>query len=257
MNDSQSGNESRRSRFPIKLVLIIIALATAVLAFWHYGDLFTAEALAEREDQIVAFHEKHAVLVIMLAYLFYTAVTGASLPGAAVMTLLFGWFFQRVYGQAVGLAVAVLVVSFASTSGATLAFLLSRYLFRDAIQRKFGDRLAGFNRALEREGAFYLFTLRLIPAVPFFVINVVMGLTPIKTRTYWWVSQVGMLPGTCAYVYAGTTLPGPKDIVEKGAGGILNWQIIVAFAILGLFPLVVKKIMNAVRPPAPETRTAK
>jgi uncharacterized membrane protein YdjX (TVP38/TMEM64 family) len=108
------------------------------------------------------------------------------------MTLLYGWFFKFV--------AALLVVSFASTTGTTLAFLLSRYLLRDAIQQKFGERLAGFNGALEREGAFYLFTLRLIPAVPFFVINVVMGLTPIRVWTFWWVSQLGMLPGTCVFV---------------------------------------------------------
>ena len=119
---------------------------------------------------------------------------------------MYGWYF--------GLAPAVILVSFASTSGATIAFLLSRYLFRDAIQTRFRDQLAKFNQALQREGAFYLFTLRLIPAVPFFVINVVMGLTPIRTLTFWWVSQVGMLAGTIVYVYAGSTIPSLAHLAD-------------------------------------------
>ena len=163
------------------------------------------------------------------------------MPGATGLSLACGWFF--------GFWQGVLFVSFASTTGATLAFLLSRYLFRDAILNRFGDRLAGFNAALEREGAFYLFTLRLIPAVPFFVINVVMGLTPMRVRTYWWVSQVGMFPGTCVYVYAGSQVPSLKKLADDGIRGILTPQMIGAFILLGLFPIVVKKIMGKLRPP--------
>ncbi|MBT4867634.1 MAG: TVP38/TMEM64 family protein, partial [Planctomycetaceae bacterium] len=143
----------------------------------------------------------------------------------------------------------------ASTTGATLSFLMSRYLLRDLIQNKFGNRLQKFNEALEREGAFYLFSLRLIPVVPFFVINLVMGLTPIRVRTFWWVSQVGMLAGTCVYVFAGTRIPSLKEIVDKGAGGVLDFELFAAFALLGLFPLAAKKIMSRFRPPAPEQTT--
>ena len=160
------------------------------------------------------------------------------------MSLVIGWYFKLLRGT--------ILVSFASTTGATMAFLLSRYLFRDAIQRKFGERLAVFNEALDREGAFYLFTLRLIPAVPFFVINVVMGLTRISTRTFWWVSQLGMLAGTLVYVYAGSQVPDLQTLAEHGAKAVFSprqlAQITIAFVLLGVFPIAVKKLVERVRP---------
>ena len=164
------------------------------------------------------------------------------------MTLLLGWLL--------GFWRAVILVSFASTTGATLAFLISRFLLWDSIQNKFGDRLASFNRALEREGAFYLFTLRLVVAVPFVMINLVMGLTPIRTATFWWVSQLGMLPGTAVYVYAGSTVPELKALAEEGTGGVFSLQLVVAFALLGIFPIVVKKIMQRIRPEMPDSEVA-
>ncbi|MBT5925704.1 MAG: TVP38/TMEM64 family protein, partial [Verrucomicrobia bacterium] len=138
----------------------------------------------------------------------------------------------------------LLLVSFASTAGASMAFLLSRFFLNDLIQFKFGDRLDKFNEALKKEGAFYLFTLRLIPAVPFFVINLVMGLTPIPTRTFWWVSQLGMLPGTAVFVYAGSQFPSLSILAEKGGSGILTPQLVLAFILLGVFPIAVKKLMG-------------
>jgi uncharacterized membrane protein YdjX (TVP38/TMEM64 family) len=132
------------------------------------------------------------------------------------------------------------IVSFASSIGATLAFLASRFLLRDWVQAKFGKFLKPINEGVEKEGAFYLFASRLVPAFPFFVINLVMGLTPIKTRTFYWVSQVGMFAGTIAYVYAGTQLArisSARDIVSPG--------IIAAFVILGIFPIVAKKILDS------------
>ena len=135
-------------------------------------------------------------------------------------------------------------VGIAPTTGATLASLLGRCLFRDASLRKLGDRLRGFSEALERDGPFYLFTLRLIPVVPFFVINVVMGLTPIRIRTFWWVSQLGMLAGTSVYVYAGASVPDLQTLAERGAGGILTPRLVAAFVLLGLFPLAVKFLMR-------------
>ena len=130
-----------------------------------------------------------------------------------------------------------------------MAFLITRYLLRDAIRSKFGARLQAFDEALEREGAFYLFTLRLIPAVPFFVINAVMGLTQIRLWTFWWVSQLGMLAGTCVYVYAGSTIPSLQELTAPTRPPILTWDRIAAFAALGLFPLLVKKVMNRYRQP--------
>ncbi|MEZ6051815.1 MAG: TVP38/TMEM64 family protein [Planctomycetaceae bacterium] len=163
-------------------------------------------------------------------------MTGLSIPGAVALTLMYGWFF--------GFWRGVILVSFASTTGATVAFLLARFLLQDVVQAKFGDRLKAFNQALEREGAFYLFTLRLIPLFPFFVINLVMGLTPLRTSTYWWVSQLGMLPGTAVYVYAGSSVPDLATLAERGTSGILTPNVLIAFALLGLFPLVIRKIFQ-------------
>ena len=119
-------------------------------------------------------------------------------------------------------------------------------MFRDVVQRAFGDRLASFNAALEKEGATYLFTLRLIPLAPFFVINAVMGLTPIKLQTFWWVSQLGMLPGTAAYIWAGSSVPDLKTLAERGAEGILSWQLALALVVLGLTPWVLRKAVAGI-----------
>ncbi len=221
--------------------VIVFALVVAIVAFlyFQFSDRLTLENLATQESALRDYQQQHPVLVYGLALALYVTVTGLSLPGATVLTLAYGWYF--------GLIPAFVLVSFASTTGATVAFLLSRYLFRDTIQSKFGERLADFNRALEREGAFYLFTLRLIPAVPFFVINVVMGLTPMRVWTFWWVSQLGMLAGTFVFVYAGSSVPDLNTLAQQGTGGILTPQLFIAFAILGLFPLAVKKIMQAFR----------
>jgi uncharacterized membrane protein YdjX (TVP38/TMEM64 family) len=218
--------------------LIVFGLVAAAVAGGYYflSDYLSLEALAEQEQRLRDLQHEYPLFAYGLAFLVYVAVTGLSFPGATVLTLAYGWFFGLVRG--------FVLLSFASTAGATLAFLLSRYLFRDAVQRRFGDRLARFNEALDRDGAFYLFTLRLIPVVPFFVINAVMGLTPIRTLTYWWVSQLGMLPGTAVYVYAGSSVPSLKTLAEDGIGAVLSpeqlGRLLVAFALLGLFPLAVR-----------------
>jgi uncharacterized membrane protein YdjX (TVP38/TMEM64 family) len=152
------------------------------------------------------------------------------------MSIAYGWFF--------GFWRAVVLLSFAATTGATVAFLVSRYLLRDYVQRRFGDRLARINQAFEKEGAFYLFALRLTPAVPFFIITLVMGLTPIRTRTFWWVSQIGMLPGTCVFSYAGSSVPDLNTLANQGVRSILRPELAVAFLLLGLTPLVLKKLLT-------------
>ncbi len=225
-----------------KLAVLAVVGVVVLVAYTQFGDALTLARLAQQESGLRAFQQQHPVLVYGIAFSIYVGVTGLSLPGAAVLTLVYGWYF--------GLVSGVLVVSFASTAGATMAFLLSRFLFRDAIQRRFGDRLERFNRALAREGAFYLFTLRLIPAVPFFVINAVMGLTPIRARTFWWVSQIGMLAGTTVYVYAGASVPSLQTLADKGVGAAFTasqlTQIVIAFTLLGVFPLVVRWLMKLV-----------
>ncbi len=219
-----------------RVMMFLIFAGVFGFIYSQYGDQLNLKSIAAREAQFQGFQKEHPVAVYVVAFLVYAIVTGLSLPGAAIMTLVYGWFFK--------FWVALPLVSFASTTGATLAFLLSRYLFRDAIENKFGDRLQMFNKKLEEEGAFYLFSLRLIPAVPFFVINAVMGLTPMRVTTYWIVSQIGMIAGTAVYVYAGSSMLSAQELVEKGTGGILKPQIVVAFVLLAIFPFIVKKLMG-------------
>lgn len=252
-NSKNHQNAQGASRWK-KLALFAVVIAAGVFVYTQFGDSLSLSSLAERESQLREFQQEHPVLVYGIAFAIYVAITGLSLPGAAALTLLYGWYF--------GVGRGLLIVSFASTTGATLAFLLSRYLFRDVIQSRFGERLGKFNEALEREGAFYLFMLRLIPAVPFFVINAVMGLTPIKTSTFWWVSQVGMLAGTAVYVYAGSSVPDIATLAEKGVNAIFTTsqltQIIVAFTLLGIFPLAARWIVRLLggRPTNPSSASA-
>jgi len=205
-----------------KLLILAMLAVVVVIIYMIFREQLTLEALAEQETLLRQFQDDHPVLVYVIAFFIYVSVTGLSLPGAAALSLAYGWYFGWIRG--------VILVSFASTAGATVAFLLSRYLFRDALQSRFKAQLTAFNRALEREGAFYLFTLRLIPAVPFFVVNVVMGLTRIRTATFWWVSQVGMLAGTVAYLYAGSTVPSLAHLADPSQlriNDIRDWPKLV------------------------------
>lgn len=230
---SKSGNQQR-------IILLVFVILAAIVGFWLSREYLAIDYLAEKESALRTFYDSQPWLVLAIAFLIYVAVTGLSIPGAVVLSLVYAWFF--------GFPTSVVLISFASTTGATMAFLLSRYLFRDWIDSRFGERLATFNKSLEEEGAFYLFTLRLVPAVPFFVINAVMGLTRLKTATFWWVSQVGMLAGTIMYCYAGSRIPSLEAIKDEGIGAVFTQsqiiQLLVAFALLGLFPLVVKKLMS-------------
>lgn len=218
------------SRF--RPVVLLAAAAVTAAAWLRFGDALSLAALAEHEAALRAFQQDRPRLVYAAAFIVYAAATGLSLPGATVLTLVCGWCF--------GFPRAFLLVSFASTTGAALAFLLSRHVFRGVVQSRFGDRLRSFNDALARDGAAYLFTLRLVPAVPFFVINLVMGLTPLRLRTFWWVSQIGMLPGTAVYVWAGAAVPDLQVLADRGVGGLVSPQVLAAFALLGVFPLVVR-----------------
>ena len=216
------------------LVLIVMAVA-----FHQYGGALSLQSIASKEEALRTLKQSSPLAVTLTALGIYVAATGLSLPGAAGLSLVYGWFF--------GFGPGLVIVSIASTAGATLAFLFSRFLLRDWVEARFGERLRGFNEALEREGVFYLFTMRLIPAIPFVVINLVMGLTPMRSGTFWWVSQVGMLPGTAVFVYAGSQFPSLAQLVEKGARGILTPKLIGAFVLLGVFPLIAKKALAAFR----------
>lgn len=240
MDQNNSTTSGIRPKGWARLLFVLMGAVGVYLLYQRFGQFLNLEVLAEKETALAAWRDRFPLLALGGAFVIYSLATGFSFPGAAIMTLALGWFF--------GFWRAFVMVSFASTAGATLAFLISRFLLRDWVQIRFQDRLAGFNQALKREGAFYLFTLRLIPVIPFFVINLVMGLTPLPVRTFWWVSQVGMLPGTAVYVYAGSQFPSLQVLAEKGAKGILSPPLLVAFVLLGLFPLIVKKVMARFRP---------
>jgi uncharacterized membrane protein YdjX (TVP38/TMEM64 family) len=235
-----------RFSFQKLIVLLLIAAAFSGL-WWQFGHELSLSALAEREAAFREFQRTNPVLTYGVAFAIYVVATGLSLPGATVLSIAYGWFFRLSadeYPWYLQFLPGLILVSFASTSGASLAFLMSRYLFRDAIAARFGERLARFNQELEREGAFYLFTMRLIPAFPFFVINAVMGLTPIRLTTFWWVSQCGMFPGTILIVWTGSRFPDVETLAKDGATGVLTWDIALAFVLLGVFPLVVRKVMT-------------
>jgi uncharacterized membrane protein YdjX (TVP38/TMEM64 family) len=216
-------------------VAIAVASAFAVL-YLNYADTLTLAGLAEKESQIRDYQQEHPWRAGIVAVLVYVLVAGLSLPGAVPLTLVIAWLF--------GFWRGLLIVSLGSTAGATVAFVLSRYLLREIIQSRFADRLKSVNESLRVEGAFYLFSMRLIPAIPFFVINVVMGLTSLRVFTFWWVSQLGMLPGTAVYVYAGSQFPDLNSVATTGAAGILTPQLLFAFVMLAAFPFVMKRIMS-------------
>jgi pyruvate/2-oxoglutarate dehydrogenase complex dihydrolipoamide dehydrogenase (E3) component/uncharacterized membrane protein YdjX (TVP38/TMEM64 family) len=220
-----------------KSKLLLLAAFIALVAAYFFFDLgrfFSLEYLQAQRAALLAHYQANPAAVIGAFFVIYVAVTALSLPGAALMTLLAGAIF--------GLLAGVVIVSFASTVGATLAFLSARFLLRDSFQKKFGDKIAPINAGVEKEGGFYLFTLRLVPIFPFFAINAVMGLTNMRTWTFYWVSQLGMLAGTIVYVNAGREL-GQLTSLK----GILSPALIGAFVLLGLFPLIAKKVIDAIK----------
>lgn len=216
------------------LLVLLFLIFIACIYFFDLLQYLSFEQLKTHQDQLKALQINNPAFFMLIYFFLYILVTGLSLPGAAVMTLAGGFVFGFVTGT--------ILVSFASTIGATLAFLFSRFLFRDWVQKHFHNQLKAINEGIQKEGSFYLFSLRLIPLFPFFVINLVMGMTPLKTWKFFFVSQVGMLPGTMAYVNAGTQL-GRIDSLS----GILSWPLLLSFAILGLLPLAAKKTIHFLR----------
>jgi pyruvate/2-oxoglutarate dehydrogenase complex dihydrolipoamide dehydrogenase (E3) component/uncharacterized membrane protein YdjX (TVP38/TMEM64 family) len=212
-------------------VLVLIALAVVAFFALDLGRFFSLDFFKSQQVAIDAFRRDAPLLLAGIYFVVYVVVTGLSLPGAAIMTLAGGAIFGLLWGT--------LIVSFASSIGATLAFLASRFVFREAVQRRFGEGLKAVNAGIEREGHLYLFALRLVPIFPFFVINLVMGLTPMKTRTFYWVSQLGMLAGTLVYVNAGTQIARIDTL-----SGILSPGLLGSFLLLGIFPLVAKRVVG-------------
>lgn len=217
----------------LALFLVVLALVLAFFAF-DLNQALTLDGLKAGLGQIKTLRAQSPLLVALVFFVGYVLVTALSLPGAVIMTLAGGALF--------GLAGGTLLVSFASSIGATLAFLASRFLLRDLVQARFGNRLKAVNEGIAKDGPMYLFTLRLVPLFPFFLVNLLMGLTPIKTVSYYWISQLGMLAGTLVYVNAGTELAQITSL-----SGILSPGLLVSFALLGVFPMLAKRLAGWVQ----------
>lgn len=224
---------SKKACQRIVIILGLVALIV-VFKFFRLEQYFSLSYLKTSKEFFTSLYSQHQVKVTGAYMLIYIVATALSLPGAVVLTLAGGALF--------GFVVGTVVVSFASTMGATLACFVSRFVLRDWVEKKFGDKLVNVNRGIQKEGTFYLFTMRLIPVFPFFVINLLMGLTNMSLVTFYWVSQVGMLPGTMVYINAGRELAKIDSL-----SGILSPTLLISFAILGLFPITVKKLMGGYR----------
>lgn len=215
-------------------LVFVLAIIVALFIYFDLSRFLTLDYIKESQARFQNLYQTNRFMVVSVYMLIYILVTALSLPGAAVMTLAGGGFF--------GLVTGTIVVSVASTIGATCACLASRFILQDWVQSKFGEKLSAINEGIDKEGSFYLFSLRLIPIFPFFVINLLMGLTKMPIRTYFWVSQIGMLPATIVYVNAGKELAKIDSIA-----GIASPTLLASFALLGLFPVTVKKVMSLYR----------
>ncbi|OGS98551.1 MAG: dihydrolipoamide dehydrogenase [Gallionellales bacterium RIFCSPLOWO2_12_FULL_59_22] len=220
----------------MKKTVIVLLIVAAIALFFFLGldRHLTLDALKEGQGKFAAMQVQSPWLTALAVFFIYVAVVALSLPGATAMSLAIGALF--------GFWAGALLVSFASTIGATLAFLVSRYVLRDMVQRRFGDMLKGIDEGMAKDGALYLFMLRLVPAFPFFLINLLMGLTRIRTATFYWVSQLGMLPGTLVYINAGTQLAHIESL-----SGIFSPAVLLSFALLGVFPLAAKRVGQMVQ----------
>ncbi len=216
--------------------LLFGLLLAAIIAFFAFDidSYLTLEYFNQQKHRLFDYYQQHPAQTALVYFGVYVVVTGLSLPGAALMTLAGGAIF--------GFWIGLLLVSFASTIGATIAFLVARVLLREWVQNRFGDRLDAINRGVEQDGAFYLFSVRLVPVFPFFLVNLLMGLTPIKLLTFFFVSQVGMLAGTMVFVNAG------KQLAEvDSVGGVLSPALLASFLLLATFPFIVRKVMDIIK----------
>jgi pyruvate/2-oxoglutarate dehydrogenase complex dihydrolipoamide dehydrogenase (E3) component/uncharacterized membrane protein YdjX (TVP38/TMEM64 family) len=218
-----------------KKIALLAVIAAAVVGFFYFdlNTYLTLEGMKGSLDTFKTQISENPVLSVAIFFAIYVAVTALSLPGAAILTLAAGALF--------GLFQGLIIVSFASSLGATLAFLVARFILRDTVRNKFKEKLKKIDEGVEKQGPFYLFTLRLVPVFPFFLINLLMGLTSIKTWTFYWVSQVGMLAGTVVYVNAGTQLAQIDSL-----SGILSPELLFSFVLLGIFPWIAKGIVAIV-----------
>ncbi|MGR6839656.1 TVP38/TMEM64 family protein [Aliivibrio wodanis] len=217
-----------------KLIVLMALLVSFAIVYFNFGHLLTLEQIKGFHQTLQSDIQENLFFYSAAYFIAYVVVTALSIPGAAVVTLLGAALF--------GFWWSLLLVSFASTIGATIAFLSSRYLLREWVDSKFKDKLVPINQGVEKDGAFYLLTLRLIPIFPFFLINLLMGLTKISAGRFYLFSQLGMLPGTMVYLNAGTQL---SEITSLS--GLVSPQILGSLALLGLFPIIIKFVINTIQ----------
>jgi uncharacterized membrane protein YdjX (TVP38/TMEM64 family) len=229
-----SGDRRRTTRAARIGLLAAVIVVIAVFLLFDLERFFTLAAVKSELAAIIAFREAHPVVLALAFFALYVAIVALALPIDLVFTLLSGALF--------GVVAGAVLASFASSAGATLALLATRFLFRDAVRRKFGNSLAAIDRGMQREGALYLFALRVVPAFPFMLVNLAMGLTALPTRTFYWVTQVAMLPGTIVYVNAGTQLAAVKSLSD-----VLEPHLLGSLALLGVLPLLGKKLIDWLR----------
>ena len=223
--------DQKKKKIGLLIVIILAVIAFFLFDIQQYAKL---DYIKAEQQNIFEYYKQNVFFIMVLFVFLYILVTALSLPVATVLTLLGGALF--------GFSTGLIIVSFASTIGATLAFMMARFLAQDYVQKNYENQLYKINKKFESEGAFYLFALRLVPLFPFFIINVVMALMSIKTWTFYWVSQLGMLPGTIVYVYAGTQLTQIETFSD-----ITSPSMLIVFALLGLFPLIAKNLVQLLR----------
>ena len=213
-------------------VLFLTLLLVFSYNFFSWEQFLTIDYLKKNVTDLQLLYTNSKIETAVIFFLIYVITTSLSFPGATILSLAGGMIF--------GFAKGLIIISFASTIGATLAFLLSRYLFKDYVQKKFSPYMSTINSGIKKDGPFYLFSLRLVPMVPFFAINLTLGLTPIKASTFYLISQIAMLPGTALYVNAGLELSKINSIDD-----VLSFKFVLSFSLLGIFPLLAKKLINS------------
>lgn len=232
--DSRQARARRRSW--IGLALLSVVVAGSVVMVCVNGTEQTLHWLAAREAALEQFLQHNPFSTYLALFLIYVLVTGASVPGATLLSLLMAMLL--------GFWPALVLVSFASTLGATLAMLLARTLFRESVEMKLSGRYGRFFKGMQEDGPYYLFALRLSPYVPYFVVNLLMGLTSMRTWTFWWISQLGMLPMTCLYLWAGSHLPGFGQLAEKGPGQLVSPMLGLALLLVAVVPLGIRLLVK-------------
>lgn len=218
----------------LKILILLLLLILGAFALYSARGYFDLDTLGEYEETLKRFASERPIAAIAIAFLIYYIGAFISVPGLSILTVTMGWIF--------GFRSGLLIVSFASVAGATGLMLFTRYCLKHYIERRFSKLLNRFNDRFGEDCPYCLFTMRLIPGVPFVLSNILPALTKMNGFTFWWVSQLGMLPGTIAYVYAGSSLPSLASLKETGVSGIISPQLVLAFAVLGILPIVIKKI---------------